>query len=282
MLQVIRGDRDDLLNDSQFETFKQLVRHKLGLDLGGYKPDQMRRRVENFIQYHGGGEPAEFFRLLEQDAALTQKLADHLTINVTEFSRDPLIFERVVQSFISIAKALARPIRIWSAGCSSGAEAYSLCMAFNERAPELRFSILATDFDSSILGVARRGGPYPNSELKQVSAQLMAKYFIADGTGMRFKHAISQRVSFKQHDLLKDRFEAGFDFVVCRNVLIYLTAETRAQVINGFLKSLKPGGLLFLGASEALIAGDSNMYQIKGPCLYERIGDAVSMARRSA
>ncbi len=161
-------------------------------------------------------------------------------------------------------------LNIWSAGCSIGAEPYSLSMIMKEMTPGKRHRILATDLDIEILAKAKKG-VYMENEIKSLSPERRQKYFdkLPDNK-YAVKEDIKSCIEFKRHNLLKDPFEKDFDLILCRNVVIYFTEEAKDQLYTRFFGALKPGGILFVGATEAILNFRKMGYTSYQPFFYQR------------
>ena len=142
--------------------------------------------------------------------------------------------------------------RIWSAGCSIGAEPYTLSILLDELAPTQPHYILATDLDRGVLSRAKSRGPYTQEDIHNVSMARRSSYFEASGPPFFVKERTSRWIEFHEHNLLSDPYQQNFDLIVCRNVVIYFTAETKSQLYTGFYQALRPGGILFLGGTEII------------------------------
>ena len=144
-------------------------------------------------------------------------------------------------------------LQIWSAGCSIGAEPYSLAMLLEQLAPKGRHRFLATDLDDGALAKARAGGPYAAAEIKNLHRSLLLKHFVRDQETYRVRDDLRRSVEFKKHNLLGDAYETGFDLVVCRNVIIYFTDEAKQLMHRRLRDSLKENGVYFAGRTETLL-----------------------------
>ena len=142
-------------------------------------------------------------------------------------------------------------LKIWSAACSNGSEPYTLAMILEKLAPGRGHRIIATDIDDNMLAKAKEG-VYNINEIKNVPQQLRDRHFDKNGNEYKIHDSIKQRVDFRHHDLLKDRYESGFDLIVCRNVVIYFTDEAKLKIYTGFFNSLKTDGYLFVGGTERI------------------------------
>lgn len=240
------------MSDKDWELFKQKLHAKSGINLNDYKPAQMQRRIGNMMSRHGAGSYVDFFGKLETDQKLYKDFIDFLTINVTEFFRTPEKFDELEKKVIPDLLKQSAKLNIWSAGCSIGAEPYSLAIMLNELTPHTRHRILATDLDIEMLAKAKQGSYTPN-ELKNIPSARLNKYFKqADGKAT-INDDIRARVEFGRHNLLVDRFETGFDLILCRNVVIYFTEAAKDGLYRRFFAALKPGGVLFVGGTEAIL-----------------------------
>jgi chemotaxis protein methyltransferase CheR len=266
-------------SSTDFETFRRRAYQISGLDLTCYKVPQMHRRLSVLLTKVGVKTFADYARLLEQDPQRRQEFRDFVTINVSEFFRDGDRFSDL-ESRVS---GLMRPggaLKAWSAGCSIGAEPYSLAMLLLEIAPGRRHSILATDIDDTILARARSAADYLAADIRNVGKARIARWFTADAAGRyTLKPEPKALVTFKKHDLLRDATPSGpFDLVCCRNVVIYFTEEAKERIYAGFVSSLRPGGLLFIGATEAIMQPRPLGLQVVGPGFYQKMEQVLERA----
>ncbi len=233
-----------------FKPLEQWVLRELGIDLTAYKSNQLQRRISSLMSRVGVNTIEEYIRVLKTDLTQRQKFIDYLTINVTEFFRNPEIFdefEKIIKKYLDYKN----PLKIWSAACSIGAEPYSLAMMLNESTPNVNHKIIATDIDNTILDKAKKG-EYSEQEVKTIPKTLMNKYFQKEGNNYLINNNIKRMVSFKRHDLILDNYDSNFDVIVCRNVVIYFNQDVKDKIYDKFSKSLKKGGILFVGATESI------------------------------
>lgn len=245
------------MDDKNFAHLTSRIEALLALDLSCYKPGQMRRRLATFIARKGGLPPAVFARRLEKDSALLDELRDMLTINVTEFYRDPTQWERLRRAILPTLLRRPARLKIWSAGCSNGGEPYSLAILAAESGALRRTTILASDIDRTVLAQARAAGPYHRNELHKVPSKLVEKYFVAAGDRYTVAGELRQRVKFQELNLLADRYSVGFNLILCRNVLIYFEDHVKRSMLRRFRASLAPQGVLFLGATESILDAET-------------------------
>ena len=260
------------MNDGQYTALKARIRQLTRIDLDFYKDVQMRRRLDNYIRARDQTVEA-FVRTLSQSPQEVQRLKDFLTINVTEFFRDPEQFDILRRKVIPDLITRGSKLSVWSAGCSKGAEAYTLAMILSEATPSVEFSILATDIDDGVLALARKGGPYTPADLRALPKAFALKYFTKTPEGHFVKEEARRGVTFRKHNLLADTYERGFDLILCRNVVIYFTEEAKANITRGFSMALKPDGFLFIGATEALLQAQSLGLDRLSTCFYQKVGD---------
>lgn len=270
------------MNDDQFGRLKARLQLKLGLNLDAYKEAQMRRRITTHVT-RLGKDPDEFIAELGDDLDELAELRDMITINVTEFFRDEAQWAQLRTKVLPevIEAARNRP-SIWSAGCSTGQEPYSLAMLLDEAGVLGNSKILGTDFDREVLAKSRAGGPYSAEEIKGIPAAQLKAHFEQDEDGYTASAALKRQVTFRELNLLEDRFGRGYDLVVCRNVMIYFTAEVKSALVARFLESLKPGGVLFIGATEALLGDDLDALDRLGGNFYRKRPEAETTSARVA
>ncbi|MGL5867890.1 CheR family methyltransferase, partial [Clostridium chrysemydis] len=234
-----------------FDDFHKWVYRELGINLASYKPTQLNRRIDSLMSRIGVKSLEEYTKLIKTNYEERQRFLDFITINVTEFFRNPELFNELEGLLKEKVNKEKRSLKIWSAACSIGCEPYTLAMILKEINPSYKHKILATDIDSTILAKAK-AGVYTNVEMKNVKKNIMDKYFTKQETKYLISPEIKSLVTFKKHDLILDRYESDFDLIVCRNVVIYFKNEVKAEIFKNFSKALRPGGLLFVGATESI------------------------------
>ena len=258
------------MEDKDWETFKVKLKQKTEIDLDLYKEAQMKRRINNLVIRSPHKSFTAYFDAVAKNKETFAEFIEYLTINVSEFFRNADKFSVLEKSIIPKLLKTSPRLSIWSAGCSIGAEPYSLAIIMKELTPNVRHRILATDLDVEILAKARRG-VYLDNEIKAMSKDRLQKYFTQTSDGKyAIKPDIKSLIEFRRHNLLKDRFETGFDLILCRNVVIYFTEEAKAQLYSNFFNALKPGGMLFVGATEAILNYRKLGYTSSQPFFYEK------------
>lgn len=254
----------------EFTEFHNWVYKEIGLSLNSYKPTQLNRRIGSLMERVGVKTLEEYTKLLKEDAVEREKFMDHITINVTEFFRNPEFFEALRKNLLSEIIPNRNNIKIWSAGSSMGCEAYSLAMMFDDMNDKVSYSILATDIDKNILAKARKG-VYSVADVKTLDKKYLDKYFNKYDDKYIVDSKIKSKVNFKRHDLILDSYEKDFDLILCRNVIIYFKDEVKQKIIEDFIKSLKVGGLLFVGATESINTYKTSGLEKLSPFIYKKI-----------
>lgn len=255
---------------NNYEWFKKKIYELTGIDLNNYRPKQMERRINSLMERVGAKDYREYHTLLAKRQAHYQQFLNHITINVSEFFRNP---ERFKELEIKILPGLLREsprLKVWSAACSYGAEPYTLAMILEKVAPNKSHRILATDIDKQMLEKAAIG-KYTANDVKNVDKMFLDKYFIQEGTSHLLVDSLKKKVEFKHHDLLKDPYEKGFDLIVCRNVVIYFTDDAKDKLYRQFYQSLRKGGYLFVGGTERIHNYREIGYENVYPFFYKKL-----------
>lgn len=241
------------MSDKEYAVLTAAIKRLLNIDLNFYKPGQMQRRLGTFLERNGNGTVEEFTVKLAADKELAEKLRNYLTINVTEFFRDANQFAALRTIVLpEIVKNVTAP-KIWSAGSSRGNEAYSVAIYMDQIKPGINYSLTGTDIDEGSMKISRDGGPYPDAEVNNAPAIVRQRYFERRDNGWYVKQEIVKKAKFTRLDLLSDRFERGYDLIMCRNVVIYFSDEAKMLLNEKFVAALKPGGVLFVGGTETIL-----------------------------
>ncbi|MDQ3809927.1 MAG: protein-glutamate O-methyltransferase CheR, partial [Chloroflexota bacterium] len=209
---------------------------------------------------------------LEHSPERRREFRDYVTINVSEFFRDGSRFGDLERKVLPALLEGSAGLRVWSAGCSIGAEPYSMAIILSELAARGSHRILATDIDDAILERARAGGDYLASDVRNVGVHRLARWFTRQADG-RYRVGPQPRamITFQRHDLLRDRYPTGpFDLIACRNVVIYFTEPAKERIYHGFARALRPGGVLFVGGTEALMRPQTLGLQVIGAGFYRK------------
>ena len=247
-------------DQSALEKVLILLRSKTGNDFSMYKKSTVYRRIERRMGIHQIDRIASYVRYLQENSQEVDLLFKELLIGVTSFFRDPAVWEQLRGEFIpSLLASLPTggSIRAWSAGCSTGEEAYSLAIVFKEAVEQVlprekvTLQIFATDLDRDAIDRARQG-IYPSNIAADVSPERLRRFFVQEGSGYRVGKEIREMVTFATQNVIMDPPFTKLDILICRNLLIYLTPELQKKLLPLFHYSLNPGGVLFLGSAEAV------------------------------
>lgn len=258
-------------DDPQWLTFRRALERAIGVPLGQYKEPQMKRRLASVMSRRGVAGWPEFEKAMLADVQLLTDIRDTLTINVSEFWRQPERFLDLQKNWIPKLLAERKTLKFWSAGCSFGCEPYSLSMILSEIDPKGAHSIVATDVDMPILNRARSGAGYLPADIRSVPPALVKKYFIQEPGGtFKVTEDLKRRITFRRQDLLSDPYPRELDVILCRNVVIYFTDVAKAHIYDSFAKALRPGGLLFVGGSEMIMRSGDLGFKTAGTNLYQR------------
>jgi chemotaxis methyl-accepting protein methylase len=255
--------------DLAFEALARRISQGAGLAIEAYKTKCIRRRIAVRMRACGVHTYGEYHALLDRNPAEYDRLRDALTINVTRFFRNAETWERLATGFLPDLWSPSKSLRIWSAGCASGEEAYSLVMLAAELAERRgdpaaleRVRVDATDIDRESLqraAVAR----YRAEALLETPGPLRERYFEPIGSEYRVIERIRHRVDVRAFDLSRETHPAGsYDLIVCRNVVIYFERPMQERLFHSFVETLRPGGLLLLGKVETLFGGARDRFAL--------------------
>ena len=270
----------------QLECLLEKIHSEWGFDFRGYKETTLTRRLGRRLRARGAETYSDYACVLDRDPAEYGKLFNDLTINVTSFFRDEVAFKALAEQVLPAligehgkAASTCRCLQIWSAGCATGQEPYSIAMLLLEmlhpevetrhavslrcnvtiRAPEVEtrhavslrcnVTIRATDIDAKALQRAQEG-VFTAKDVEGIRPAWLGRYFVPDGDGFRVQPVLRQLVTFEAHNLVSDAPYHDLDLVVCRNVLIYFAPALQTRVLRSFHEGLKEGGFLLLGKAE--------------------------------
>ena len=253
-----------------FNEFHKWVHKELGINLSAYKPEQLNRRINSLMTRVGIKTLDEYSKVIKNNPEQKQKFLDFITINVTEFFRNPELFLDLEKQISKELLPNNPNLKIWSAACSIGCEPYTVGMILNKLAPNGRHNIIATDIDNTILARAK-AGEYTQNEMKGINNEDLTKYFKIKDDIYYIESKIKNMVTFKKHDLILDTYETGFDLIICRNVVIYFNNDSKQEIYKKFSNSLKKGGLLFVGATESIYNYRDYGFEKASTFIYKKI-----------
>ena len=266
------------MSDRQFDFFRDLAKAQAGITLPDYKRNMVYRRVSKrliALNLKDFGSYQEFL-LAPENAAEIEFFVNALTTNKTEFFRENHHFDHfaaVVLTGVAKRQDISRKLRIWSAGCSSGQEPYSIAMTLAESITDLArwdAKILATDIDTQMIEHSRRG-IYPAQEILPVPMQLRQKYIDMQANSGRMNEALRSLITFNQLNLHGPwPMKGKFDVIFCRNVIIYFDKPSQCELFDRFANLMADGGYLYIGHSESLYKVTERFRSI-GQSIYQRI-----------
>ncbi|MGZ8633463.1 MAG: CheR family methyltransferase [Solirubrobacteraceae bacterium] len=250
-----------------YVTFCEGVHGLCHIDLLQYKRGQMERRVRAFAQRRGHQGLAPYLTLLVGDTGARDEFLDRVTINVSNLWRNPEQWAHL-QAEIVPALAADGTLRAWSAGCSFGAEAYTLAAVCRLAAPSARISILGTDIDRRAIERARVAD-FNAEDVRDAPPAALARFFSGEGERWQPIAELRALVSFELGDLLRLRPPVrSYDLVLCRNTVIYFNADARDALHERLASALRPGGVLVVGATERVTAPGAIGLQALAPFTY--------------
>ncbi len=255
--------------DPGFELLKRTISGNTGFNCEHYKEAHFRRRINVRVRATNSESYGAYLKLLKKDPQEYESLFDALTINVSEFFRNPetfrIIEKEIIPSLVKNRSGLfIRSIRIWSAGCAAGEEAYSLAILLHRTLKndfnKYRIRIIGTDIDIQSLEKAKKG-VYNENSLKNLDQGTRERYFLKQGDVYQIIDEFKSITQFKCQDLISDPKIDHFDLIVCRNVMIYFKKEIQEQLQLNFYKALGKGGFFIIGKSETLLGAASSLFR---------------------
>jgi len=253
---------------TEFTKLLDYLKISRGFDFSAYKVSTLIRRIQKRMRDAGVKTYSEYTDYLEVHPTEFGPLFDTVLINVTSFFRDPSAWQHLAEHIIPrlLKDSADRPIRVWSAGCASGEEAFTIAMLLAEAVGEegfrRRVKIYATDADEGALSAARQGN-YSLAQVEGVPPELLEKYFDVVNDRCVFRSDLRRCLIFGRHDLIQDAAISRLDLLICRNTLMYFNAEAQERILARFHFALQKSGYLFLGKAETLLSHDSNFKPVE-------------------
>ncbi|MBU1039943.1 MAG: protein-glutamate O-methyltransferase [Proteobacteria bacterium] len=271
------------MSDRTFERFSEFIKTELGIKMPSSKKTLLEARLQKRLRELCMGSHDEYCEYLFSVSGMEeelQNLVDVVTTNTTDFFREPKHFELLSSTILPALldrRSGSRNVNIWSAGCSSGEEPYTLSMVLSEFArlnPGFTFSILATDISTQVLRMAVRA-VYPETKIAPIPVECRKRYLLRskDRTRrvVRIAKEARNHVRFRRLNFMEEfRFDGQLDVIFCRNVVIYFDRQTQEMLFSRFCRKLSPGGYLFIGHSESLAGMDLPLEPV-APTVYRRI-----------
>jgi chemotaxis methyl-accepting protein methylase len=246
--------------DFQLSKLISKIQTERGFDFTGFRRAYAARRVDTRLTATGTETLRDYMRRLDSDPGEYPKLLDALTVNVSEFFRDKTVWRYLKDTVVPeiVGQKVARgfhSIRVWSAGCSTGQEPYSIAMLVLEelekQRADLELSVTATDIDRMVIAFGKTGR-YPMKHLPQIPPRLRHKYVSVDGEEFEMAPRLKGVVKFRMLDIFADNPISAVDLIICRNVMIYFDRKKQVDVYEKLVKALRKGGFLVIGRSEKI------------------------------
>ncbi len=257
-----------LVNDSEWKFFYGELKKLSGVDFNLYKQDQLQRRIKGVLELWQVATLGDLATRLSKNPADLRKFMDKMAINVSEMFRNPEKWAELQSKVLPALYQSSRRLKCWSAGCSYGAEAYTLAMILAEHFPGSH-QIMGSDIDDAALAQAREGALSDN-DVRGVPEAYRAKYLEKAGNGFKVNERIRKSCLFQKGNLLADNFQEGFDLIMCRNVVIYFNDAAKNELYEKFYRSLRPGGILFVGGTERVFTARQLGFESPLPFFYRK------------
>ncbi len=246
---------EDYLEKTALNKIKRLMEENAGLNCSGYREEYLKRRFEIRLKATGSNTYGRYLIYLKRNPSEFDNLLNDLTVNYTTFFRDTDVYQYLEKTLLPKLLSLKSPLRIWSAGCATGEEPYSLSILIHKILGKtlrtIPVTIYASDIDKDALSKASLGQYLPR-QLGAISKQMTEDYFTPIGDLYQVKDFLKQIIHFEQFDLMKAPQHHNLDLILCRNVMIYFAKESQQQIHMSFFNALKDGGYFVTGKSEIL------------------------------
>jgi len=274
---IAAAGREFPFSAEHFRVISERIYEFSGIRLPDAKREMVYARLSRRLRSLGIGSFDDYVRFLELEPAEWEHCTNALTTNVTAFYREEHHFTVLAELARKSASATnGEPFRVWSAGCSTGEEPYTIAMCLADSLPHSNYSVLATDLDTQVIATAREG-VYPLQSVLRLPEARQKRFFLK-GTGRfegkaRVRREIASRVEFVRVNLMDAQWpvEKGLDAIFCRNVMIYFDKPTQRRLVERFAALLKPAGLFFAGHAESLL-DQGRHFRLRGQTVYELVG----------
>lgn len=267
----------DLLTDSDFDLFRKVIYDESGITFSATNRSILDSRLKERLRDKNMDSVRSYYDLIMSDREEMKVLLDSVTTNLTRFFRNQPHFDTLINYVIPTLieekkKRGETTIRIWSAGCSTGEEPYTIAMILKDiLPPPFSFEIMASDLSLKCLMVGKQGF-YEESRIQGIPPNYLDRFFTKSGTGYQVVDDLKKHIRFDYHNLKHDAGLRNLDIVFCRNVLIYFDDEAQKNVVNRFYDSMGAHSFLFIGHSESLFGMDTKFEFLKTDwaCLYQK------------
>lgn len=252
------------LENSAFQKVKRMITESAGLDCSGYRDEYLKRRFEIRLRATGTQTYARYIIYLKKNPEEFTNLLNDLTINYTTFFRDGDVYEHLEHKLLPKLFLSQNPIKIWSAGCATGEEPYSLSIlahkVLGKHLANRQVNIIASDIDKDALAKAKLG-VYGARQISTMTPQMIDEYFTHEGDSWTVKDFVKSIIRFERFDLNQASLHVGFDLILCRNVMIYFSKEGQQHIHMNFFRALRDGGYMITGKSEILSGEPAEKFQ---------------------
>ncbi len=263
-----------MFTDKVYEEFKDYLSHRFGMECKPAKKEMLKSKIDSFMRLNDLTSYNDLLHYLKknEDTEQWNSFVHKITTHKTDFFREIQHFEFLKDHFKTISHRnrrilINKEVRIWSAGCSSGEEPYTLAMFFKENFPDYFPRILATDISTESL-LSAINGTYPFTIKNEMTPYYLAKYFTRNEKGYHIDPDLKRFITFRSFNLTKNfGFKNNFDIIFCRNVMIYFSEKVRETLVNKFYNTLVSSGIFIIGHSESLINLKQNFKYVK-PTIY--------------
>lgn len=267
----------DVLTDSDFELFRKLIYDESGITFSATNRSILDSRIKELLHRKNLAAPKDYYNIIISDKEEMKVMLDSVTTNLTRFFRNQPHFDAFINYVIphvmeNKKSSMDKTIRVWSAGCSTGEEPFTIAMILKEIVkPPYSFQVTASDISLKSLMVGQQGF-YGDTKVDGIPADYLAKYFTKVDGGYQIKKEILDTVRFDYHNLKNDSGARNLDVIFCRNVLIYFDEPAQKAVVDRFYNSMAPQSYLYIGHSESLFGMNTKFEFLKTQwaCLYQK------------
>ncbi len=267
----------DFLSDADFDQYRKLIYDESGITFSSTNRAILESRLKERLREKQIGHVSEYYSLLIRDKEELKLMLDSVTTNLTRFFRNQPHFDALINYIIPEVLKIKKErndtkIRVWSAGCSTGEEPYTLAMIFRDKLPPTyNVEIVASDLSLKSLLVGKTGF-YPDTRITGIPDPYLARFFERKNNGYQAKDELMKLIRFDYHNLKNDSGQRNVDILFCRNVLIYFDEAAQKAVIDRFWDAMSPKSFLFIGHSESLFGMKTKFEFLKTDwaCLYQK------------
>ncbi|HHV19231.1 MAG TPA: protein-glutamate O-methyltransferase CheR [Thermoanaerobacterales bacterium] len=256
----------------EYSDFTVEIKKMCNIDLTNYKEKQMKRRIDSLIKRNGHESYDSYIKQLKKSEQHLKEFLGYITINVSEFFRNPSQWQVLEEEIIPELMSNKKRLKIWSSACSTGEEPYSLAMLLDKMMIKSKASIIASDIDKDAVEKAKQG-IYTTKGIASVPEEMLKTYFKKEKDKYIIKDKIKIMIDFRIINLLEDVFPSDCDLILCRNVMIYFTEDTKEKLYKKFYNALSNRGIFFVGSTEQIIMPQKYGFLNRKNFFYQKITD---------